>query len=853
MERDQFAKMEAKQEEGIWEKIIRNSLDIICTTDINGCFTQLNDACKTVLGYSKEELLGRPMHELIHPDDLAASLKATSAVVSGVKAYNFENRYLHKQGHTVHILWSAAWSEEEEVVVKIGRDITQLKLLRQQEALQKILVEYGANTLAMFDEQLNYLYSGGAIFKEMGYQPQELIGKSIMDLIHPEDVPLVKKALLTVLQSQKHLVVPQLRVKDAWGCWRWIETIVSNQLQNPEVKALVTTSRDVTERVYDKIKLQESQQKFKSLFDNHLDIVLFQNREGIIVDVNNTTLSFFGMTREQLTDRPFTDFLTPALTPVCTSALESALQGEWVRYQISIPFEGMGTLTFDISKIPVLVNGEVIGAYSILRDITDIHHSGKTIEKQAKKLNTILESITDAFFTLDKQWNFTYINAEFEKLFSISKESLLDQNYWSVVAPHSNAAVFKAGYQEAIETEKAVRFEVYCDLCHIWLQVKAFPSDDGLSVFLEDITEKVKARQELEKLSLVASKTTNGVVITDAAGCIEWVNEGFTTLTGYTLAEVVGRKPATFLLGDETDKAAIERYQQKRFLGIPFQEELLHYTKGGEKIWILLDISPVFNDAGTIVRYVAIQTDISERKEAEASQLQLTKDLYRQNQDLQQFTYIVSHNLRSPVANVLGLTEVLPMLEAQPDTFRLSLDYLKKSARQLDTVLTDLNTILAIREKKNSIDQERIPLRLVCQQALDDLKESFEACGGEVKLQIDEQLHVKGDKAYLYSVFHNLLSNAIKYRSQERSLKVNIRCLGSTENGTLVTLSDNGSGFDMQLAGDKLFKLYKRFHTSSEGRGIGLFLVKTHLAAMDGHIEVSSEVNVGTRFIIYLK
>ena len=324
------------------------------------------------------------------------------------------------------------------------------------------------------------------------------------------------------------------------------------------------------------------------------------------------------------------------------------------------------------------------------------------------------------------------------------------------------------------------------------------------------------------------------------------------TFTGYTLDEVVGKTAASLLSGGETN-AVTRCFLEKRQKGEDFHDEIFIYKKSGEKVWLLVDSTPVYNEGGELTKFITLQTDITEKKEAEVSQLQLTKDLYRQNNDLQQFTYIVSHNLRSPVANAMGLVDLLSMSDKQSADFEVSLGYLKKSVNQLDTVLRDLNMILSIRDKKDTIDKKEIPLALVCQQAIADLRGPLNACSGEVLVRIAENVTVQGDKAYVYSIFHNLISNAIKYRSSRRSLKVNISCFGNSDKGIVVSLSDNGSGFDMNLAGDKVFKLYKRFHPNSEGRGIGLFLVKTHLDALGGHIEVSSEVNIGTKFLIYFK
>ena len=846
--------MEVSREVIVWEKIIKNSLDIICTVDQHGCFASANEAIKDILGYEPGEVLGQPLSYFIHPADVDHTLNTIKGVTTGIKVKNFENRYIHKSGYEVLIMWSAVWSEEDELIIGIGRDVTDLQLARQKGELHEIFVEHGADMLALFDEELNYLYSGGSTLRQLGYTHEQLTGTNALSYIHPDDIPMAKESVSKVMNSEGHghLTAPAFRFRDANGEWRWLETTISNRLHHPSVKALVTSSRDVTEKVNSRLKLKESEQRFKSLFENHLDIVMFQDKAGIISDVNETAALFLGVPKQYIINRPVSDFLTPDIIDFHDEMLRRALSGESVRFEAPIPFEGKGVVTFDISKIPVIVNGETVGVYSILRDITEIKRSNNIIKQQANKLNNIMESITDAFFTLDKNWNFTYINSALERLFRTERNRLLGKNFCEIDLADLREQVYK-DLHAAVETGKTAHFEAHLAKYGMWLQVKAFPSEEGLSVFANDITEKVKSRQELEKLSLVASKTTNGVVITDADGFIEWVNEGFTNLTGYTLFEVAGKTPGSVLVGEETDKTTYTRLLEQRAQGKPFHDELLIYKKSGEKEWLMLDITPVYNEAGELTKFVTIQTNVTDKKEAEASQLQLTKDLYWHNKDLQQFTYIVSHNLRSPVANTMGLVDVLSMIDKESDDFDLSLSYLKKSVHQLDTVLRDLNTILSVRHKKDTVDRERIQLTDVCRQVLANLQESLLSCGGDVAMDVGEDIWVQGDKAYLYSIFYNLLSNSIKYRSGKRPLKVSIKCLGSTESGMIISFTDNGSGFDMNLAGDKVFKLYKRFHSNSEGRGIGLFLVKTHLEAMGGDIEVTSQVNVGTRFLIYLK
>lgn len=841
------------------EKMIRFSLDMNCIIDRGGYLVYVSDACRNILGYESQELTGRSFTEFVHPDDHAKTLQLGKDVIKGFKTSYFENRYIHKQGHEVPIQWSVVWSEEDEVIYCVGRDATEQKLARQKlrdkDKLHLALVEHGSDMLALLDGELNYIYSGSSTERALGYNPRQIVGHNAADLIyliHPDDRTLVQDALKKALTAADKVNISRYRLKNTKGEWRWLETTISNQLQNPAVKALVTSSRDITDRINNRLRLQESEQRFKALFEENPDIVVFENLKGIIIDVNPTALDYFGLEKEEVINRPLADFLPAAALPVCDESLQSALKGSQIKLEIEIVFEKQGRRIFDITKIPVELNKAIVGIYTIAKDVTAVTTSHNIIRQQTRKLNTIFESITDAFFTLDTDWNFTYINSEFDRLLHTDRLKLIGHSIWEVFPKEYNKSFFQH-YTQAMETGRSAHFEAFLGRVNKWLEVKAFPSEEGLSVYFNDVTDQVKAQQELEKLSLVASKTTNGVMILDAEGVTEWVNEGFTNLTGYTFEEAVGRTPRDLLKGEETDQLTMIRIDQKRKEGRPFTEEIINYKKSGEKIWLSLDITPVLDEAGKITRFIIIQTDITFRKEAEASQFELTKDLFSQNRDLQQFTYIVSHNLRSPVANVMGLVDMITMVEKDSAVFNESMTYLKTSINRLDTVLKDLNMILSIRDKVITGNKEKVKLTDVCRQAIESLQETLRECDGKVCLDIDEDIYVNGNKAYLYSIFYNLLSNAIKYRSAKRALQVDIKCFGSTASGVIVSFADNGSGFDMNKAGDNIFRLYKRFHSGAEGRGLGLFLVKTHIEAMDGHIEVNSQLNAGTRFLLYLK
>jgi signal transduction histidine kinase len=145
-----------------------------------------------------------------------------------------------------------------------------------------------------------------------------------------------------------------------------------------------------------------------------------------------------------------------------------------------------------------------------------------------------------------------------------------------------------------------------------------------------------------------------------------------------------------------------------------------------------------------------------------------------------------------------------------------------------------------------------VALLALVEQVVQSLQDVLTECKGTVELQIPASLHVLAQRAYLYSIFLNLLSNAVKYRAAQRPLRVVVKAARGLAGDTTLEIADNGSGFDQAQVGDNVFRLYQRFHPQQPGRGVGLYLVKTHVESLGGRITVASQVDEGTRFTILL-
>jgi signal transduction histidine kinase len=224
------------------------------------------------------------------------------------------------------------------------------------------------------------------------------------------------------------------------------------------------------------------------------------------------------------------------------------------------------------------------------------------------------------------------------------------------------------------------------------------------------------------------------------------------------------------------------------------------------------------------------------------------QQLINQNNELQQFSYTVSHNLRGPVASMLGLMNI-HRLSITEDEKAHVLGLIEQSAKSLETIIRDLNKIVDIRNDKFSAFE-----RVSIEGELELIKESLNdfITKNEVELSTDFQCReITSIKAYINSILYNLISNAIQYRSPLRRPAIKISTIAI--NGHIqLTVTDNGLGIDLVRFGHDVFKLYKRFHIHTQGKGLGLYLVKQQIEKLNGKIEIESKPDSGATFKVIL-
>jgi methyl-accepting chemotaxis protein len=277
-----------------------------------------------------------------------------------------------------------------------------------------------------------------------------------------------------------------------------------------------------------------------------------------------------------------------------------------------------GTMIWGNLSLSKVKLGDKITYTAFIKDITK--------QREAQELmNQTLEQALDAVVTIDQDNNVTFFNGAAETLWGYSRDEVMGQNVKMLVpgdiqSAHDSYvnANRNTGQDKIVGTSREV--PIYRkDGSKRWgnLALSRVKLDHKIiyTAFVKDVTEAVEQREKFRILSLVADETDNSVVITGADGRIEYINPGFTRLTGYSLEESIGKKPGELVQGSNTDPAVVSSIRAKLDAQKPFYDEILNYDKRGEPYWISLSINPVFDQKGKLEKFISIQANITETKE----------------------------------------------------------------------------------------------------------------------------------------------------------------------------------------------------------------------------------------------
>jgi PAS domain S-box-containing protein len=329
-------------------------------------------------------------------------------------------------------------------------------------------------------------------------------------------------------------------------------------------------------------------------------------------------------------------------------------------------------------------------------------------------------------------------------------------------------------------------------------------------------------------------------------GYFKKVNPAVSRLLGYTMEELYSRPINDFVFEDDKSITAGVRKELTRSKPL-YNFENRYVTKSGEIVWLSWTSFPIESDKVIF----AIAKNITHKKQQDAERNLLLADLTSANKDLKQLTYTTSHDLRSPVNNLLSILGLLDISRIKdPQSVEL-LEFLKSAGEKLKETLNNYVDVL-IEKHVSHLNIEVVRLDEILNDVIKSVSSFIQTSKAEIRSDFIAFNEVKFNRNAMASVFLNLITNSIKYSKPDSLPVISIYTENSNGLNQLI-IKDNGQGFDMEKVSGKIFGLNENFHNTSDSKGIGLYLVYNHVTNSGGQIKVESRINEGTKFIITFK
>jgi PAS domain S-box-containing protein len=479
-----------------------------------------------------------------------------------------------------------------------------------------------------------------------------------------------------------------------------------------------------------------------------------------------------------------------------------------------------------------------------------------------EEIESIFQTAVDAVFITDDQGVVCSWNLKAEELFGWTEQDAVGKKLHHLLIPERNhLSYLKITEQYMLEGLPKQRFEFVARR----KDFSEFTATFGISptyvhgkcyfiLFAKAATDRRSINRELEVQKSFYENILNKIP-TDIA--VFDVNHRYVFANPGAIKDDVLRKKIIgmddfeyFKFRGRDDK--VPRQRRAQFLEAKATGEVVKFedtvkNPQGQTITHLRRMFPVRDENGEVILFIGFGIDITDRKLLEEKQSVMVKQLSAQNTQLLDFCNIVSHNLRGPLINMAMLVEFIDESN-DVEEIKLLTSKLNPVIESLNTTFNELVESIQVRQD-NEVASEDIVLLEYLQRTLDGLEMEIKKTGAEFIVNFDDAPVVNYPPKYLNSIFHNLVSNALKYHAPDRKPVIHISTRKNVDS-TLLIVKDNGLGLDLNKHRDNIFKIGKVFHKHPNAKGLGLYMTKTQIEAMDGKIWVESAPNEGATFYI---
>ncbi|MBO6522417.1 MAG: PAS domain-containing protein [Balneolaceae bacterium] len=871
-----------------------------------------SDKFHTLLGYKRGEITASYhtfLNDLLHPDDREKVEKAVKAHLEERKKYKLEIRMKNKNGNYrwYETVGQASWDFKEEPIRMVGSIIdiedkkqfeAQLSSDEQMLRIQKAELEKALTELSEIQKVAKIgtwevdLETMSAHWSDEVYKIHEVpVG---VEIKVEDGINYYREDYRTVIQKA---IDNAIKNKESWneecvlvtalGNEVWVRAIGFPVFKEGDVVALRGLFMDIdNERraVEDKRK---SELIFRSIFNSTFNFTGLLEPDGTLIEANKSALDFGGFTMKEAKGLNFADApwwsLSKEINQQLREAIKKAASGEFIRYDVDVVGVGGKVITIDFSIIPIFDDdGKVIYLVPEGRDITERIELEGEVALSTSRLIEAQKIARIGNWNWDMKEDSIIWSDQNYEVFGQKKSFKPNFNDLNKLIHPDDRGPFQKDVEQAIKENQPHDFIHRIvlnggkEIRYIHERGIVFYDEEGnpsrMAGTSQDVTEQVirekeiASKRELLELSEKQLKTFINqapvavAMLDDEMNYIAVSNKWYKDY-GITDSDIIGKNHYDVL--PEIKKMSKWIDDHRKVLS---GEELSNsrdkfVREDGSIQWISWKLLPWYDEPGEVggmIMYTAdITNEIKYQEQLEnlneilEHQVNLrTEELNKANQELEAFSYSVSHDLRAPLRSINGFADILEedYWDSLDEEGRRLVGIIKESGIKMGQLIDDILEFSRLGRK--AINKGVVDMKEVFKEVTKEVSSLNKDL--DISFKLSELTNVNGDLSLLKQVVTNLISNAVKYSSKEKNIKIEVS--HTEKDGKIVfSVRDNGTGFDMKYH-DKLFGVFQRLHSSNdfEGTGVGLAIVRRIITKHGGEIWAESELDKGSIFYFSL-
>ena len=831
-----------------------------------GMVLDANPFLTDLLGLSHEVFLGRKIWELGIFKDIAAN-EAKFAELQARKYVRYEDLPLETaDGREIAVEFvSNVYLEIDHKVIQCNiRDISARK--RQEEALRvsQQLTEgiFNAIPVRVFwkDSNLTYLGCNTMFARDAGFaDPKDIVGKDDYQMGWRHQAELYRSDDSQVIESgcSKFLIEESQTTPEGNTI-----TLLSSKLplrnSKGEICGVLGTYTDITERKSAEVE----QAHLAAIVQSSDDAIIGKNLQGIVTSWNAGAEKIFGYPADEIVGQLISCLFPLERLVEEDEILDKIRCGETVQHYETVRLRKDGT-PFDVSLTVSPIKdsaGQIIGTSKMVRDISERKRVEQALRQSEARYHALFDNMVEGFaycrmlFEDGQPKDFIYleVNKAFQALTGLN--NVVGRKVSEVIPGiRESDPELLDRYGRVALTGQPEQFEMYVAALKMWFAISLYcPEKEHFVAVFDVITERKQKEARLRLQSGALEAAANAIVITDSKGLIEWVNAAFTTITGYSVAEAIGKTPSLLKSGKHDEKFYRNLWEIVS-TGKVWHGEIINRRKDGTLYTEEMTITPMKDSRGGVTHFIAVKQDITARKLLEAQFLRAQR-----MESVGTLAGGIAHDLNNVLGPILMIAEALKS-QVTDVQGRKWLHVLEDSAQHGADLVRQ---VLAF---ARGVDGKRILLNPVniLNEIQDMIRDTFPK---NIDFSYDPRRGVwtvTGDPTQLHQVFTNLCVNARDAMPNGGALKVTIENVvldqmyadmnpeAKLGDYVMVTVADTGSGIPADIR-DKIFEPFFTTKEIGKGTGLGLSTTVGILRSHGGFIRVYSEMGKGTTFKAYL-